>query len=65
MTAGVRKPAIVEMGTARRDGLIERLTSLGLGRSIPEPPTRAASILWSVTMPMGMREGGKLLFDGD
>ncbi|WP_416189471.1 shikimate dehydrogenase family protein [Neisseria sp. CCUG17229] len=65
LTAGVSELAIVEMDIARRDGLIERLNSLGLGKVYAGTTDPSGFDIVVNATPMGMREGDPLPFDGD
>jgi shikimate dehydrogenase len=57
MTAGVEELAVHEADAARRDALISRLASLGMGRvSVGSPDPKDFQLLVNAT-PIGMREG--------
>ena len=65
LAAGVSELAIVEMDIARRDGLIERLNSLGLGKVYAGTTDPTGFDIVVNATPMGMREDDPLPFDGD
>lgn len=64
LTAGVSELAIVETDQARRDGLIERLNSLGLGKVYAGTSDPSGFDIVVNATPMGMNEGDPLPFDG-
>lgn len=65
LTAGVSELAVVETDQARRDGLIERLNGLGLGKVYAGTTDPTGFDIVVNATPMGMREGDPLPFDGD